>query len=77
MLKKRQNLNNVPKQNYYDVYIGQKNGFKGYISNLKYYNYAINYSEVKSLFLAGPSKKLISDEMPSNKNDYLSVNWYF
>jgi hypothetical protein len=77
MLKKRQNLNNVPKQNYYDIYIGETNGFKGYVSSLKYYNYAINYNEVQSLFLAGPSLKMLADDMPSNKNDYLSVNWYF
>lgn len=77
MLKKRQTLNNVPKQNFYDIYIGESNGFKGYISNLKYYSYAINYNEVQSLFLAGPSLKTIDDKMPSAKNDYLSVNWYF
>ncbi len=78
MLKKRVNLNNIPKQNYYDVFIGEKSGFNGYISSLRYYNYAIGYDEIQSLFSAGPSLKMLAnDSMPSGKNDYLSVNWYF
>lgn len=78
MLKKRVNLNNIPKQNYYDVYIGQNSGMNGYISSLRYYNYAVGYDEIQSLFRAGPSLKMISnDDMPAGLNDYLSVNWYF
>jgi hypothetical protein len=77
MLSKRVTLISVPKQNYYDTYIGDTNGFKGYVSSLRYYGYAIGYSEIQALFASGPSLKMIeSDAMPAS-TDYLSINWYF
>jgi hypothetical protein len=76
-LAKRVTLISVPKQNYYDTYIGDTNGFKGYISSLRYYAYAIGYSEIQALFAGGPSLKMITtDSMPAS-SDYLSINWYF
>jgi hypothetical protein len=76
-LAKRVTLISVPKQNYYDTYIGDTNGFKGYISSLRYYAYAIGYSEIQALFAGGPSVKMITtDSMPAS-SDYLSINWYF
>jgi hypothetical protein len=77
MLKNRKTLLSLPKQNYYDTYIGDTNGFKGYISSLRYYAYAVNYDEVQSLFAAGPSLKMISDNSFPASSDYLSIKWFF
>jgi hypothetical protein len=77
MLKSRKNLLNLPKQNYYDTYIGDLNGFKGYISSLRYYAYAINYDEVQKLFASGPSLKMIADSSFPKTSDYLSIKWFF
>lgn len=77
MLSKRVTLISVPKQNYYDTYIGDTNGFRGYISSLRYYGYAIGYNEIQALFASGPSLQMLeSDAMPTS-TDYLSINWYF
>ncbi len=69
-------LNNIPVQNNYDTYVGDDNGFKGYISNLKYYNRAISYEEVRSLYSAGPNLKII-DTITPNGQDYASMSWYY
>jgi hypothetical protein len=77
LLTKSVTLINIPKQNYYDTYIGDSDGFKGYISSLRYYGYAIGYDEVQSLFASGPSLKMLkTSDMPAS-TDYLSINWYF
>jgi hypothetical protein len=77
LLTKSVILINIPKQNYYDTYIGDSDGFKGYISSLRYYGYAIGYDEVQSLFASGPSLKMLkTSDMPAS-TDYLSINWYF
>ena len=77
MLSKRVTLLSVPKQNYYDTYIGDTNGFKGYVSSLRYYGYAIGYSEIQALFASGPSLKMIANDSMPASTDYLSINWYF
>ena len=77
MLSKRVTLISVPKQNYYDTYIGDSNGFKGYVSSLRYYGYAIGYSEIQALFASGPSLKMIENDAMPASSDYLSINWYF
>ena len=77
VLTKRTILINLPKQNYYDTYIGDPTGFKGYISSLRYYSKAISYGEIQSLFAAGPSLKMISSDTMPLTNDFLSMNWYY
>ena len=42
----RAQLTAVPKQNYYNVNIGQNGGFQGSISNLRYFNYAFPLSQL-------------------------------
>jgi len=76
LLKQRKNLINLPRQNYYDTYIGEDSGMTGFISSLRYYGYAIGYDEVQSLFAAGPSLKMVSTTSMPVSSDYLSMNWY-
>jgi hypothetical protein len=54
-LKKRVQLKGVPKLNYGDVYITNFDGFDGLISNLRYFNYALQTHEMEKLCSAGPS----------------------
>ena len=77
VLTQRKILMNIPKQNYYDTYIGQSNGFNGYISSLRYYAKAINFEEIQSLFSAGPSLTMITTRNMPQSNDFLSMNWYY
>ena len=77
MLKNRKTLLSLPKQNYYDTYIGQKAGFKGFISSLRYYGYAIGYDEIQTLFASGPSLKMINSSTMPASSDYFGANWYF
>jgi hypothetical protein len=76
-LKQRKNLISLPRQNYYDTYIGDTAGFKGFISSLRYYSYAIGYDEIQSLFASGPSLKLVSNTALPASSDYFAANWYF
>jgi len=55
-LKKRVKLSGVPKLNYGNLYTSNWGGFQGYLSNLRYFNYAIQPYLVDQLFNMGPSK---------------------
>ena len=76
LIKLRKQLSNLPVQNYYDTYVGDKNGFKGYISDLKYLNYSANYAEVQRIFTKGPNTKNREDDVLFDKSPYLSLDWY-
>lgn len=47
-------LNNIPIINNGNIYINQEQGFKGSLTGLRYYNYAISPSSVSSLYSKGP-----------------------
>ena len=73
----RLNLREVPLQNYYDVHIGQNNGFNGKISNLRYYDYALNIFEINKIVAAGPNPN--AAKQSRNLQDsyfYLSPSWF-
>jgi hypothetical protein len=55
-LKKRTKLSGVPKINYGDFYTSNWGGFFGYLSRLRYFNYAIQPFMVDQIFNMGPSK---------------------
>ena len=73
----RYNLTDVPLQNYYDVHIGKNGGFIGEISNLRYYDNAINIFEITKIVNAGPNTKNALESSNTQKSySYLSSLWY-
>jgi hypothetical protein len=54
-LKRRVKLTGVPKINYGNLYTSNWGGFQGYLSNLRYFNYAIQPYLVDQIFNMGPS----------------------
>lgn len=77
-LKKRCLLKGIPRLNQGDVYIASTtnlNGFDGYISRLKYYNYALPIWQIERNNQEGPSSQIdqsVLDVIPP----YLASNWW-
>jgi len=77
-ISNRHKSSGVPFQNYGDIYVALNGGFPGYISNLWYWNHALNTSDIQSLVSSGPNMS-----MKGNKNlthsspQYLSLRWFF
>lgn len=74
-------LNNVPKQNYYDVNVCQNGGFSGKLSNLRYFNYALTVFDINTIVLGGPNLKPGAFSSDGNNIteptfSYLSTAWY-
>lgn len=71
---------NVPKQNYEDVLICANGGFIGSLSNLRYYDYALNVFEINYVLYGGPntSAAVVNSGNTTTKNgyNYLSNSWY-
>ena len=63
------------KQNDSDFWVSMFGGFEGYVSNIRYYSYAIDFNEINSMIKAGPSVNNCIDtgEIPP----YLDDNWWF
>jgi hypothetical protein len=76
-LVKRHNLMNVPKQNYYDVNVCPYNGYNGLLSNLQYFNRALNVIEINQIVRKGPNTKDITQTSyhPAVINS-ISTSWY-
>ena len=60
-LKKRSKLNGVPKINYGDFYTTNWGGFQGFLSRLRYFNYAIQPFQVDQIFNNGPSSQFATN----------------
>lgn len=73
-LAKRHTLEGIPKQNYGDVYLNSFRGFGGYMSNIRYFDYYLSFSELDGALQAGPSNMpcVDSTEYPP----YFSANWW-
>jgi hypothetical protein len=48
---------------------------KGMVSRLKYYSYALNYSQIDSLYREGPSKKIVSSSF-TEVPPYFHDSWW-
>jgi hypothetical protein len=77
IMTKRKNLKGLPNQNYDKTYVGEEGGFKGYISSLNYYAYALNYDQIQNDYVKGPNMKLKGQGNQINYKDYLAMNWYY
>ena len=73
-------LQNVPKQNYYDINVCQNGGFLGKLSNLRYYSTALNVFEINKIVNSGPTtttSPLTADvQSVSSGFSYLSNKWF-
>tara|TARA_B110000967_G_scaffold208360_1_gene260284 strand:- start:1581 stop:2513 length:933 start_codon:yes stop_codon:yes gene_type:complete len=80
ILTKRRVLPSLPRQNYGDVYIGQKGsdkddfGFSGELSSLRYFNSALNPIEINNIVKVGPN--MCTDDSMSQYPPYFSQRWY-
>lgn len=73
-LKKRCRLTGVPKLNYGDFFITSWGGFQGFISNIRYFNTAINTFQIENQCTVKPSPpEFIS---PDDTPPYLADNWW-
>ena len=78
-LKTSKLLEGYPRQNNSPIYINDMNGFRGFMSRIKYYNYAVPQSEIQSYVNDGPgtSACLKNKDVPkymSNTNTYVETN---
>lgn len=72
----RHKLGGVPKQNYSKVYVAKNGGFKGNLSNLRYYNYALGTNELERVAMSGPNLKRTGPDVLNMKPPYLATRWY-
>ena len=76
-LKKALKLSGIPKQNYGDIYVNSFGGFSGYISKLRYFDWALNYSEIDAIQKTGPSLRVEQSSIKDNERPpYLTPNWW-
>lgn len=73
-LKERKKLAGIARQNFGDVYINAFGGFSGFLSRMRYYDYAVNLSQVQTDVTRGPNMKLpYADQQ---KPPYLAPYWW-
>ncbi len=84
-LKSTHTLQSLPRQNYYDLYVTQKGGFKGYLSKMQYFNYVIPPGTIYDIAKKGPNLFKQKDNQTTTKSDeqyqssnlpYLSNRWW-
>lgn len=66
----------VPLQNYDDVYACANGGFAGNLSDLRYFNYALNVFQINNIVSRGPNTNLKQTHNNSKDYYYLSNLWY-
>lgn len=79
VIAQRLQMQNAPKQNYYDVKVFPK-GFQGQLSNLQYFDRALNVFEINNIVMFGPnlstSKFSNSAQNATGNYSYLNTAWY-
>lgn len=74
-IAKRVTFQDVPKQNYGDVFVCNNGGFTGELSDLRYFDYGLGVFEIMNIVNNGPNLNA-SDANKTTSYDYLSNNWY-
>lgn len=77
-VSKRLVLQHTPKQNFQDVNINHNNGFSGHLSDLRYFDRALNVFEINGILNNGPNltSSSLSAFADSGFYGYLSNMWY-
>jgi len=75
VIVKRHVLQDIPKQNYGDIFINNNKGFNGSVSSMRYFNKALNAKEIYGLVKKGPNLEM--DEAIYATPPYYSSDWYF
>ena len=84
-LKKSHVLKSLPRQNYYNLYLCQNNGFSGFLSTMKYFNFVLDSGTIYDFSQKGPSLvRNINANYYDNKDSniltsnipYLSSRWW-
>jgi len=73
------NLINVPKQNFYDITVGDSYFSNSYISNLRYFSSALSVVDINTIVANGPNTKNANENtsiFPQYVPNYLSSLWY-
>jgi len=75
LLKKRMQLPSLPRQNFGNLVLNDKGGFSGYISKMRYHDYAVSNTEIETAVAYGPSTAMPMNTM--QQPPYLNSNWWF
>lgn len=75
-IAKRLAFSSLPKQNYGDIYVCQNKGFTGSLSDLRYFDSALNVFDLTNIAMAGPNLTRAEPPLVDNTFDYLSTDWY-
>lgn len=77
VLSIRDNLPQVIKQNYGDIFVGDDaNGMDGFISSLRYFDHAIGNMKIQEIIQQGPNLKMIGNKNLESAPPYLATRWY-
>lgn len=77
VLSTRHNMEQVIKQNYGDIYVGDDTtGMNGSISSLRYFDHAIGNMKIQEIIQQGPNLKMIGNKNQETMPPYLATRWY-
>ena len=77
VLSARDNLTQVIKQNYGDIFVGDDaNGMNGFISSLRYFDHGIGNMKIEEIIQQGPNLKAIGGQNQETMPPYLATRWY-
>ena len=72
-------MQDVPKQNYENVYVCNNGGFNGNIADLQYYDYALSVFQINNIVVWGRNTKASNASGTADATGfpyYLSNLWY-